>query len=367
MTGEDQIRPVLTATQPLRVVCTSRRSLAGLEGSRRVVLGSFARPASIEFLTRMIPPHQRERGDLAELAALCSDLPLALRIAGNRISSRPAWTVEDFAKRLRADTTRLRHLVAGDLKVESTFALSYQTLTPRSQQVFRSLPLITGSSFRADMVASIHAFDVETTSEILDELTDLALLEPLSGDRYRIHDLLRIFAEDRLASTDSAADIAAQHERLRSWILDTTRKMALFTEEDDDSGEAGDLSLASAREWLKAEADTWLTALRVAATGPTDSQVAVLDTARALLYFAERWLSFAHWRTVAQIGVSAAERLEDQTARAEQLHLMAALELAVFDGDADVARGLALEARRDRANGGSRRDCGVGAHRLRLE
>jgi hypothetical protein len=178
VTVEEQVRPVLTASHPVRVVLTSRRSLAGLEGSRRVVLGALARPDGIAFLTRMIPEPQRTRGDLDELAQLCSDLPLALRIAGNRITSRPAWTVEDYTARLRAEATRLRHLVAGDLRVASTFALSFEALTPRSQLVFRSIPLITGSSFRADMVASMHPFDDQTTAEILDELTDLALLEP---------------------------------------------------------------------------------------------------------------------------------------------------------------------------------------------
>ena len=344
-TTEAQVRAVLTATRPVRVVLTSRRSLTGLEGCRRVVLGALARPASIALLSRIIPAAQRVSGDVGELAELCSDLPLALRIAGNRISSRPAWTVEDFAKRLRAHETRLRQLVAGDLRVEATFALSYESLTPRSQQVFRSIPLITGSSFRADMVAAIHAFDEETTADILDELTDLALLEPLSGDRYRIHDLLRIFAEARLTATQSTSDIYALRDRLRRWTLDTARSMALVREEQDAAAGPGDPTLASAREWLRAESDTWLEALKVSAATPADSLVAVLETAKALLRFAERWLSFAHWRTVAGIGVAAAEEVGDPAALAEQLHWMAAVELAQFDGDADVARAAALRAR----------------------
>lgn len=345
VTTEDQIRPVLSAGHPLRVVMTSRRSLAGLEGCHRLVLGALARPDSIDFLSRMIPPAQREPGDLGELAQLCADLPLALRIAGNRISSRPAWTVEDFAGRLRAHSTRLRQLVAGDLRVESTFALSYEALTPQSQQVFRSIPLITGSSFRADMVASIHDIDGESTREILDELSDLALLEPLSGDRYRIHDLLRLFAEERLIAVDSKHEVDVQRRRLRRWTLDTARTMALVSEETDAEAGPGEPTLVSAREWLTTEADTWLEALKVAAATPTDSQVTVLETANALTHFAERWITFPHWRTVAQIAVTAADELQDGKALAEQLQMMAALELGLIDGDADAAREIALRAR----------------------
>lgn len=342
---EEQVRPVLTSTRPVRLVLTSRRSLTGLEGGRRVILGSLTRSASIDFLSRMIPPAQRGRGDLGELAELCADLPLALRIAGNRIASRPAWNVEDLAKRLRANATRLRQLEAGDLRVESTFALSYESLTPRSQQVFRSIPLIIGASFRADMVAAIHEISPETAGEILDELTDLALLEPLSGDRYRVHDLLRIFAEARLASAHTTRDITAQRDRLRRWTLGTARAMALFREEQDAAAEPGGVTLESAREWLMTEADMWLEALKVSAATPSDSQVAVLETAHALVRFAERWLGFGHWRTVAGIAVLAAQELGDPVALAEQLHWRAALELAQFDADADAAREDALRAR----------------------
>ncbi|WP_187266837.1 helix-turn-helix domain-containing protein [Microbacterium hatanonis] len=345
VTDEDQVRPVLATARPVVVALTSRRSLGGLEGCQRVVLATLPRADSIAFLARIIPEGQRARGDLAELAELCSDLPLALRIAGNRISSRPTWTVEDFVQRLRAHSSRLRHLVAGDLRVGSTFALSYEALSPRSRQVFRSLPLIVGSSFRADMVASIHGYDVETTDGILGELADLALLEPLSGDRYRMHDLLRIFAEERLGVSETPQEIEPGRARLRSWTLEKAREMALVDEEMDAAHEPGDVTLPSAREWLTTEADSWLDALRVAAATPTDSLDLVLGTAEALVQFAERWLSFPHWRTVARIAVTAAEQFGDEARLAKQLQMLSALELGLLDANPDIALEIARRAR----------------------
>jgi hypothetical protein len=72
-----------------------------------------------------VPPGQRTDRDITELAGLCSDLPLALRIAGKRIASQPSRTAADFVRRLRSDDQRLRALVAGDLSAESAFGLSY--------------------------------------------------------------------------------------------------------------------------------------------------------------------------------------------------------------------------------------------------
>src|SRR3984957_9449470 len=83
---EAQIRPVL-AGGSVRVVITSRRSLAGLEDVEPIHLDPLPSLDSIRLLHDIVPPGQRTDRDIIELARLCSDLPLALRIAANRIAS----------------------------------------------------------------------------------------------------------------------------------------------------------------------------------------------------------------------------------------------------------------------------------------
>ena len=65
VTAEEQVRPVLAAAGVVRLVVTSRRSLAGLEGARRVVLGALQRQAAIDLLARIVPIGQAADGDLA--------------------------------------------------------------------------------------------------------------------------------------------------------------------------------------------------------------------------------------------------------------------------------------------------------------
>src|SRR6202522_1501426 len=115
---EAQIRPVL-AGGSVRVVATSRRSLAGLEDVERIHLDPLPSRDSIRLLRDIVPPGQRADLDVIELARLCSDLPLALRIAGNRIASQPSRTAADFVRRLRSDDQRLRALVAGGLSADA--------------------------------------------------------------------------------------------------------------------------------------------------------------------------------------------------------------------------------------------------------
>jgi AAA ATPase domain len=85
---EAQIRPVL-AGGPVRVVVTSRRSLAGLEDVERIHLDPLPSPDSIRLLHDIVPPGQRTDRDIIELARLCSDLPLALRIAATESQASP--------------------------------------------------------------------------------------------------------------------------------------------------------------------------------------------------------------------------------------------------------------------------------------
>ncbi|MGR6964050.1 hypothetical protein ACU610_06290 [Geodermatophilus sp. URMC 61] len=46
-------------------------------------------------------PEQAAEPDLVRLARLCDHVPLALRIAGNRVASRPGWTAAGLVQRLR--------------------------------------------------------------------------------------------------------------------------------------------------------------------------------------------------------------------------------------------------------------------------
>jgi hypothetical protein len=153
--NESQIRPVLTPGRQAVVVVTSRRDLAGIEGARRLTIGPLPRREAVGLLRHIVPAAQARTGDLDELARLCDDIPLALRVAGNRLAAQPSWTVEDLARRLRGEERRLRALVAGDLAVESAFGLSYQHLAEPSRSLFRWLSLLGGASFDERLAGAV--------------------------------------------------------------------------------------------------------------------------------------------------------------------------------------------------------------------
>src|SRR5690348_11071623 len=91
--SEEQVRPLLPGDTAGQVLITARRLLAGLEGVRRLGLEPLA-PADATHLLAGILGGRAAADDesaLDQLAGLCEGMPLALRILGNRLVSRPGW------------------------------------------------------------------------------------------------------------------------------------------------------------------------------------------------------------------------------------------------------------------------------------
>ncbi|GAA4956571.1 transcriptional regulator with XRE-family HTH domain [Nonomuraea thailandensis] len=153
--SEEQVRPLLPGGGAGKALVTSRRLLAGLEGVRRLGLGPLPPMEAAELLTGILKERGASDDDPAlwQLAQLCGGLPLALRIAGNRLVSRPGWNAADLAARLTNEERRLDQLSAGDLKIATAFGLSYEQLAGSTRRVFRRLALVPGHSFDAALAA----------------------------------------------------------------------------------------------------------------------------------------------------------------------------------------------------------------------
>ena len=191
--SEEQVRPLLPGESPSRVLITSRRLLAGLEDVRRLALGSLALPEARELLTGILGERAvtDEEPALTRLAELCEGLPLALRIIGNRLVSRPGWDAAELAARLADEERRLDQFTAGDLKVASAFGMSYEQLADSARRMFRRLAVVPGRDFDATLAAVAGGMPAGDAWDALDELVDLGLLQDGAAGRYRFHDLVR--------------------------------------------------------------------------------------------------------------------------------------------------------------------------------
>ncbi|WP_393072582.1 NB-ARC domain-containing protein [Streptomyces sp. LN704] len=230
--SEDQVRPLLPGGGAGRVLITTRRLLAGLEGVRRLVLGPLPLQESTELLTRILGERAAsdDGSSLAHLAEVCGGLPLALRIIGNRLSSRPACGAAELAARLESEDRRLDQFTAGDLKIAHAFGMSYEQLPDSARRTFRRLSAIPGRSFDAALASVAGGTSLEEAWDALDDFVDLSLLQDSGAGRFRFHDLVRLFARDRLQEEETEAGHKAVSARVTSWLLRTFQDRRLHGE-----------------------------------------------------------------------------------------------------------------------------------------
>ncbi|MER5700442.1 helix-turn-helix domain-containing protein [Micromonospora sp. NPDC002296] len=200
---EAQVRPLLPAGRHCLTLVTSRRPLTGLTGAVRVPLGLFAPDAARRLLASIAGPDRLAADPTGtdELVELCGRLPLAIRVAGNRLASRPGWPVAQLVAQLRDQGRRLTALATGDLDVRATFDVSYHRLGPTVAGVFRRASLLPGPDFDAALLATVTGTTAEVAAACAEELVDAGLLLA-HGDRYGFHDLARVYARERLRAEE---------------------------------------------------------------------------------------------------------------------------------------------------------------------
>ncbi|GII59757.1 hypothetical protein Pth03_81460 [Planotetraspora thailandica] len=349
---EAQVRPLLPAGGPGMTIVTSRRSLAGLEGVRQIPLAQLSR-AEAAGLLRAIVGAERTATDpqgVAELARLCGNLPLAVRISGNRLQSRPGWTISQLAGRLDDEERRLEALAVGDLAVAAAFALSYQQLSGTARVAFRRLALAAAPEFGVPLTSVLTQLDVDDAEDALEELVELGLLTSPYAGRYRFHDLVRLYARAQLEQEEPIEARREARRRMETWLLEVAVVAGRWFEPEygapppewrslvtlDSRQEAGD--------WLQAESTAWLEALRSAAR--RGEHATVVEVAESMNWFSDMWRQWGHWREVLELSSSAARAMGDRVQEAAHLNYLSwaltRCEGRMEEGEATALRALEL-------------------------
>jgi DNA-binding SARP family transcriptional activator len=205
----DQVRPLLPGSPTCLTLVTSRNRLSGLvalDGARRLVVDELP-PAEAQVLLCEVIGTERAASrpaDVAELARLCGYLPLALRIAAANLADRPGRPVADLVAEL-AEGHRLASLEIPDDRqaaVRAAFDLSYRALEPEPRRLFRRLGLIPGPSFASGAAAALCLIEPHQAANLLRQLAAAHMIEIDAPGRYRMHDLLRIYAAARCELDD---------------------------------------------------------------------------------------------------------------------------------------------------------------------
>ena len=337
--SEAQVRPLLPGTGPHKVLVTSRHTLAGLD-ARLVdvtVLDDAASVALLEGALRTARPGDDRISSNPEaagrLVGVCGGLPLALQIVAAVLKADPVLSVGELVDELSVEHERLGRLRYDDgsgpspLSVAAAFELSYHRLDETSARVFRLLPVNPGPAVSKAAAAVLADLPVSDVRGVLAGLARAHLAEaaPGSGGRWRMHSLVRLYAQ-RL-SDDHADPDGREHacDRLLDYYLRTAlaadqhvRALPGMAVPEDFTDR--DAALA----WLDAERASLVGAVSMAAdTGR--NQIALRLPNALVEYFGWR-RRFDDWLAAITISLKAARRLGYRHAEGMELtHLGLAL------------------------------------------
>jgi DNA-binding SARP family transcriptional activator len=224
--SEAQVLPLLPGSAAAAVLVTSRARLAGVPGAAHVELDVFDPGSSAQLLSRIVGAERvgAQSGSALAVAEQCGHLPLALRVAGARLAARPHWSIGQLAERLADETHRLDELIHGNLGVRASISLSYAGTSEKAQRLLRRLALLDGPVFSGWVGAALLDQPPTEAADLLDELVAAQLVQTTgtaagTDPQYRLHELIRVFARERLAAEESAAERAAALERALGALL----------------------------------------------------------------------------------------------------------------------------------------------------
>jgi tetratricopeptide (TPR) repeat protein/transcriptional regulator with XRE-family HTH domain len=343
----EQIRPLLPAAPGCVTVMTSRDALAGLvarDGAARLDVGLLPLADAVGLLRALVGARAEADPHAAEtLAALCSRLPLALRVAAELAAMRPAMPLAELCAELADEHQRLDLLDAdGDPRagVRAVLSWSYRLLDPGAARAFRLLGLHPGLDLDHYSVAALAAITPEQAGHVLDQLARAHLIEASAPGRAAMHDLLRGYARRLAAAEDSESEQRAALTGLFDYYLHTAAAAmdALFPAERHRRPRVGAPASpspastappvagpAGARAWLDAERPALAAAIaHMAAHGWRTHAIRLAAT---LFRYLEVGGHYPELRTIHGHARRAAQDADDRPAEIRALHELAVLDL----------------------------------------
>ncbi|MEW6735401.1 MAG: tetratricopeptide repeat protein [Acidobacteriota bacterium] len=209
---DKQVRPLLPPDGCVMIV-TSRQHF-NLPGLFVKDLDTLSVDDACELLLKIAP---RIGGQVDEMARLCGYLPLALRLAADLLAKRTNFTIEEYLRRLAKEQERLK-------LVDASISLSYQLLNDELQQHWRVLAVFP-DTFDLKAATAVWAMEEDDALDRLSELMDYSLvLFDQGSKRYRLHDLVRLFADAKLGDVERY-EAQERHSEHYCGVLWVTRNL----------------------------------------------------------------------------------------------------------------------------------------------
>jgi tetratricopeptide (TPR) repeat protein len=175
-----------------------------MHSAQPLTLNELDRDDARDLLTRRLGRSRvaADTGAVEDLLDHCAGLPLALSITAAHAAIHPGFRLVDLADEFGRASDRLSAFDGGELGTSLRVVLfcSYRNLDRRQATAFRLLGLAPGPDIGSAAAASL--LDLPSAASVLRGLENANLLQQHAPGRYRMHDLVRLYAVESTSDGD---------------------------------------------------------------------------------------------------------------------------------------------------------------------
>ncbi|MBY8884020.1 tetratricopeptide repeat protein [Streptomyces sp. PTM05] len=216
-----QVSLLLPGYQGSAAIVTSRTRLAALDGVQSFGLTALVPDHAAKLFADIVgaaraasEPEATER-----VLTACGGMPLAIRLIGARLATRPDLSVADMARRLSGSHPHLDEFDDGQRSVRTCLETSYVALPPATARGLRLLGLWDGEWFGPVQFAALADVFPGEAETALGHLIGAHLADAPEAGRYRLHDLVHEYASERVGREEGEPERDAAVRRLLTWYL----------------------------------------------------------------------------------------------------------------------------------------------------
>ncbi|MFE7093137.1 ATP-binding protein [Streptomyces erythrochromogenes] len=270
-----QVAPLIPASSDHRILITTRHVLASLPG-RQIQIDELPQANALAIIDQALrianPGDSRVADnpeDAAQLASLCGRLPLALQIGAALLKIEPNRSLASLVDELRDARNRLDSLEYGEvdvlgnpLAVRAAFALSYRRLSPAEARAFRLLALAPGPDFSLETAGVLLEATGPGTRQFIRKLMSAHLIVSQSSERWLMHDLIRLYAEEKAEEEEHNSEASEALRRILLHLLAVAEEadQQIRWASDEAQGEQFP-SRGDAWDWMVSEHRTLVSAV----------------------------------------------------------------------------------------------------------
>jgi hypothetical protein len=232
--ADSQLQALIPAQRESLVLVTSITPVGSLPTASILLLEPMGEDDAILVLRQILGDAvAREPEAARRIARCCAGLPLALAVIAGKIRARTDLSLTQHAERVEATADLIAALDDRGETLKGTMSQAIRAAADHPRRLLQLLAILGVSDFEPDLLAAIAGITRAEAIDAIDELAARALISPLEGGGWQIHDLIRRVASAIGREQLSDGEIASAQDRRVDWLVRSAHQ--LTTELDGDS------------------------------------------------------------------------------------------------------------------------------------